>query len=80
MIQLFVQLYRDYSNSFKLSKTGEFYQVQFLGPHSSLERKKNCCHALTTSLKSRVRKLHVKEKEKKERKEKGSKTCHARIE
>ena len=40
MIQLFVQLYRDYSNSFKLSKTGEFSQVQFLGPHSSLERKK----------------------------------------
>ena len=37
MIQLFVQLYRDYTNSFKTSKVGELSQVELLGPHSSLE-------------------------------------------
>ena len=40
VIQLFVHLYRDYSNSFKMSKVGELSQVELLGLHSSLERKK----------------------------------------
>lgn len=39
MIQLFAQLYRDFSNSFEMSKVGELSQEELLGTHSSLERK-----------------------------------------
>jgi len=41
VIQLFVHLYRDYSNSFKMSKVGELSQVE-------LERKKllSCAYDL----------------------------------
>lgn len=41
MIQLFVQLYRDFPNSFEMSKEGELSQEELLGTHSSLERKKS---------------------------------------